>query len=559
MKSIILSLGLAFILCSAQDPYLKQLKSELQHNLIEISQKDTIPVYFGTYRVHDSAAWTLVADQGSLFSENISNSRTGEVELRLGGPWLDQTHPLADDNSLNSSGIVVVPLHLGDSVQKLNRRLWRMATEQAFRDAKERLFKVAQAAQTQRTSTTPLPDLAPTPILNTKTPVRVIKLDTARQHQLKNQLIALSQKFTSLKHLQLSQLIYKYSITQRILINTEGSEVVDLDTLSSLLLVLSSRHKDGSDISLVDTRSFKSMPTDREIQEISAEMGPELALLDSIYDAPLLDPYAGPVLLEGRAAAVFLHEILGHRVESDRFRLASDGQTFLSRLKQPILPNFISIYDNPLQKYMEDIPLNGHYHFDDEGVQAQGTTLVQDGILTNFLSNRSPALPNQFSTGNGRAVLGAKPMVRMSNLILSSQESSPDSLLRQKLIDLLQKENLPYGLIVKDLSGGFTNTARFMPQAFKLQPYYVLQVFADGRPDRLARGLDITGTPLVSLGRIHTTGQKPYVFNGFCGAESGWLPVSAVSPALLFDKLEFEKQQLQPALPPFLSVPRTQL
>jgi predicted Zn-dependent protease len=74
-------------------------------------------------------------------------------------------------------------------------------------------------------------------------------------------------------------------------------------------------------------------------------------------------------------------------------------------------------------------------------------------------------------------------------------------------------------------------------------PVVVYRVYADGRKDELVRGVDIVGTPLSCFAKILATGDDPAVFNGTCGAESGWVPVSAVSPSILVGEIEIEKRE----------------
>ena len=127
--------------------------------------------------------------------------------------------------------------------------------------------------------------------------------------------------------------------------------------------------------------------------------------------------------------------------------------------------------------------------------------------------------------------------------------------LRAQLIELLKKQNKPYGLLIDDIAGGFTFTGRGQPQAFQVQPLVVYKVFADGKPDELVRGVDIVGTPLAALTKIVATGDTPEVFNGYCGAESGSVPVSAASPAILTSELEVQKKQTDTDAPPILPPP----
>ena len=131
----------------------------------------------------------------------------------------------------------------------------------------------------------------------------------------------------------------------------------------------------------------------------------------------------------------------------------------------------------------------------------------------------------------------------------------PDAQLRQMLIDEAKRQNKPYGLYFRDITGGFTTTGRGGLQAFKVIPVIVYRVYADGRPDELVRGADIVGTPLASFAKILATGDKAEVFNGYCGAESGSVPVSAVSPAILVSEIEIEKKAKSNDRPPLLPEP----
>jgi hypothetical protein len=106
----------------------------------------------------------------------------------------------------------------------------------------------------------------------------------------------------------------------------------------------------------------------------------------------------------------------------------------------------------------------------------------------------------------------------------------------------------------REIVGGYTTTERSGAQAFEVLPVLVLRVYVDGRPDELVRGVDIVGTPLSALETILAAGDQMGVFNGVCGAESGWIPVSASSPAILLERLEIERSDRAigraPLLPP---------
>jgi TldD protein len=146
-------------------------------------------------------------------------------------------------------------------------------------------------------------------------------------------------------------------------------------------------------------------------------------------------------------------------------------------------------------------------------------------------------------------------VARQGNLIVTSTNTMTDAQLRAKLVELIKQQGKPFGLLIDDIAGGFTFTGRGNPQAFQVQPLVVYKVFADGRPDELVRGVDIVGTPLVSLTKIVATGDKDDIFNGYCGAESGSVPVSAVAPAMLISEMEVQKKETSTDRPPILPPP----
>jgi predicted Zn-dependent protease len=289
--------------------------------------------------------------------------------------------------------------------------------------------------------------------------------------------------------------------------------------------------------------------------ELTAKIDKMALDLRDLRKAPVAEPYDGPALLSGRAAAVFFHEVLGHRMEGHRQKDEDEGQTFTKKVNQEVLPTFLSVSDDPTIRELGGVKLAGFYEYDNEGSPAQRVDVIQNGILKNFLMSRMPIKNFSVSNGHGRNQPGLMPTGRQGNLIVTSTKSVPEAEMRQKLIDEVKKQGKPYGLYFDDIQGGFTLTTRSLPQAFQVLPVIVYRVYADGRPDELVRGVDIVGTPLAALTRIITTGDQQHVFNGVCGAESGSVPVSAVAPAMLFSEMEVQKRAHSHERPPILPPP----
>ena len=266
------------------------------------------------------------------------------------------------------------------------------------------------------------------------------------------------------------------------------------------------------------------------------------------------EPYVGPAILDGRAASVFFHETFGHRVEGHRQNDDQEGQTFARKIGERIMPDFINVWDDPTVRTLNGTELNGYYPFDNEGTLARRVSLVENGVLKGFLMSRAPARGFNHSNGHGRRASGQDVVARQANLVVDpTREHTPQDL-KNMLLAEGKRQGKPYGLRFADVEGGYTTTARADIQAFRVRPVVVYRVFPDGR-EELVRGVDLEGTPLTSLSTILAEGNDVAVFNGFCGAESGWVPVSAASPSLLVGQMEVAHKNKGYDKPPILPPP----
>jgi predicted Zn-dependent protease len=301
-----------------------------------------------------------------------------------------------------------------------------------------------------------------------------------------------------------------------------------------------------------EAETVEELPTQAEMEAAIQELGKSL---EALRKAPVTEPFDGPAILSGRAAAVFFHEVLGHRLEGQRQRGNEEGQTFTREVGKDVLPSFLSVADDPTLTRFENTWLSGHYEYDDEGQQARRVDLIQDGVLKTFLMSRLPIARFANSNGHGRASAGRVPTGRQGNLIVTSTKTETEAALRAQLVDEAKKQGKPYGLYFEDISSGFAVTQRSSPQAFQVIPLVVWRVWVDGRPDELVRGVSIVGTPLAAMKSILATSDKREVFNGECGAESGTVPVSAVAPAILVSEMETQRQPQGTARPPIVPIP----
>jgi predicted Zn-dependent protease len=307
--------------------------------------------------------------------------------------------------------------------------------------------------------------------------------------------------------------------------------------------------EDGRDFYARTEAALPSLETLRgAIRDVVSE-------LEALRRAPAIDPYTGPAILEPEATGVLFHEAVGHRLEGERLDDDKEGQTYKGQVGRVVLPTFLTIVDDPTLDAVNGVGLNGRYDVDEQGVRAQRTVLVRDGRLETYLLSRKPVRPFERSNGHGRSQGSRPPMARMSNLIVESTKKVSPAELKRLLMAEARRQGKPFGLVIRDITGGNTNTMSYGYQAFKGTPRLVYRVDAKTGKEELVRGVELVGTPLTSVNKVIATGQTQRVFNGYCGAESGYVPVSTVAPSALVGEIELQRVAKANERAPLLPAP----
>lgn len=528
------------------DILLSTMQRELQRATAKLGQLDPAP-YFASYSIYDQEGTVVVGGLGSLLNSTQFHRRTGEVTMRVGSAALDNTH---QENRYSGMSSGLIPLQ--DDPDAVARVLWQL-THEEYRQAAQSYLNVKTAAAVRTKEEDNSPDFAEEkPQTHPEYTMPTFHLD---QKEWEDRVRRYSGYFRKYPEIYSSAVMVVGERTQVRFVSSDGAKVATPGTIVRMMIEAETRADDGMELLRVETFQAATpdqLPGDAEIASKVEKMASDLKALRA---APTAEPFDGPALLSGRAAAVFFHEVLGHRLEGHRQRGDEEGQTFTKKVNQQVLPEFLSVIDDPTLRSLNGMELGGWYQYDDEGMPAQRVEVIKDGILRNFLMSRMPVKGFADSNGHGRAQAGLMATGRQGNLIVSSSHTVKDIELRQKLIDEVKKQGKPYGLYFEDIEGGFTLTTRSLPQSFQILPVLVWRVYPDGRPDELVRGVDIVGTPLAALNRIEVTGDKVEVFNGICGAESGSVPVSAVAPAMLFSEMEVQKRAHSRTRPPILPPP----
>ena len=523
------------------------LAGELQRSMRALGEAPS-PPYFLSYEATEKQTAFAAAAFGHITGSRERRRRYLDVDLRVGDYALDNTRPLRGGRGRAPRSGARLPLD--DDVDAIRAVAW-LETDRLYKSAIERLTEVRTEVEVKVDAEDQSGDFSrerPREEVGEAAALAVDRADwEARARRY-------SAPFAD--HAELFGGVASLSATAetRWFVSSEGARVRTAETLYRLTLYAYAMADDG--MRLPRSETFSSFAADGLPSDAEVEIAVERMIADllALRVAPLVDPYAGPAILSGRAAGVFFHEILGHRVEGHRQKREDDGQTFKKKIGERVLPPGFNVTFDPTRRRIGRVDLAGAYRFDNQGVAARPVAVVRDGLLEGFLMSRTPieGFPN--SNGHGRKDIGRRPVARQSNLIVEVAAPVGADELKAQLLDAIRAQNKPFGLLFDDIQGGETTTGRFRPNAFNVRPIMVYRVHLDGR-EELVRGVDLIGTPLTALSRVAAADDQPAVFNGICGAESGGVPVSATSPAILVSQIEVQKKGKSQERPPLLPPP----
>ena len=538
----------------SQNKLINILDEEVQREIQTLKQQET-PAYYIRYRVDEITGYSISSSFGTLTNSHENNSCRLTVTIRVGSPQFDNFHPVRG-SSQDMSSFYSLPVELPspDEPQAVKQVLWN-ATNEAYQQAVSRFAKakanVAVKVEEEDKSADFTSEEAKNYIEHPINPAD-FKFDIS---YWENRMKKYSAAFLKDSAIFNGSSNCSYQINRKYYVSSDGDKIAQNSTNVTVGFSGTVKAKDGMEMPLYESY-FAFKPEGLSSDEIMTKDVNDLVNnLIALKMAPVAEPYSGPALLTGKAAGVFFHEIFGHRVEGQRMKKEDDAQTFKKKIGEQLLPTALSLFCDPQIKTYANMELNGSYVYDDQGSKGQRVELVKDGILKDFLMSRTPINSFPKSNGHGRAMSGMQPVARQSNLIVETSQPKTNEELRAELIKLAKEQNKSYGYLFDDVLGGFTTTGRFIPNAFNVTPTLVYKVYTDGRPDEIVRGVDLVGTPLAIFSQIDQAGGKIEIFNGYCGAESGSVPVSCVSPMVVVKIIETQKKSKSQERPIILPRP----
>ncbi len=526
---------------------LTAMEQELKRSQNKLKLGDYDPLYYISYQIKDNEYTIIHGKYGAILSSDKNRTRRLFVDVRVGDYEFD--------NSIRGRSGGKFPFHdasyipIDNDPDAIKTVLWQV-TDYTYKEALKQYFN-KKADSVQEVKVEEIPSFTKEKTHVYYGPQLGLEFNEKKWEENIRDISSVYKEYKELLDSSVTITAQKETVY---FVNSEGSRYIRDEILYSIDAEAVARTKDGKTITNTRSMYFVSndeIPTPENIKKELREMMDETIAMSN---AAPLQPLTVPVLLEPEAAGVVFHEALGHRLEGERQIDDNEGQTFKEKVGKKIIPEFLSMIDDPTLGSYNGTHLMGMYPFDDQGVPGQRVVLIENGVLKNFLMSRTPVNGFDKSNGHGRSSYGRAPMARMSNTIIESDNQYSKQELKKLLLEEVKKQNKPFGLIIKKMRGGETNTSSYNFQAFRATPIVIYKVDPDTGEETPVRDIEIVGTPLVSVNKIVATGDDYGIFNGFCGAESGYVPVSTVAPSILVSEMEFQrtssKKEKHPLLPP---------
>lgn len=576
---VLLSSG-AFARAASEDPVFKAMSDEMNRSRDRLRMDDFGKPYFLSYCVSDEDRWEMEAAWGGLVASDQEQSRWLLTSLRVGD--------YSFDNSRYSPGWIQGffnaqkgdRLPLDSDYDAVRRALW-MATDRAYKTAVEGLSK-KKASQQNTASVEKLDSFTretPAPAVEEKGGA-----STWNRERWQSLCMNLSRIFNRFPEIRTCSVRILLRQGQTRFLSTEGSRQQTPFTLGSLVVNASSRAVDGMPISdhiCLFAKSESGFPSESDLTRQVEDLARRLV---ARREGAALESWSGPVLFEGQAAGQFFRQLLAKNLclnppisfENKSFEqiFKVPESVFRARLGSRVLPDFLSVTDDPLAVDSAGRPLLGSYGVDSEGVAAQRVSLVEKGVLKGFLTSRSPVKAGLTSNGHGRTLVHGEVGTHAGNLLVRPEGGKTEEELKQELINLCRAQNREFGILVRSLDRKEAKVAetRLAIVGGMLKgmdgnrslgaPVDACRVYVDGHVEPVRNLEFVSPTPALLRG-IVAASSSCGVFDFMDTTGTVWerggtgdgVPATIVAPSVLVEEVEFKRSDDKPEKPEVLPSP----
>jgi TldD protein len=498
------------------DGLLEALLMELDRSKAQLKMDQVQAPYYVEYRVNEVEDFGAEAAFGALRENQRIHVRVLRVVVRVGDYKQDSYFGRGQGESS------ILPLD-NDPIA-LRHQIW-LATDDAYKAAGQALAEKQAAMKQFSTDPNPVDDFAKAPPTIAVEPTVSLKVDDAGWKKTLEDVTSLYKQYPDVQSVTASA---RFTAVNEYLVNSEGTVTRCGKTTYSVQLSSSAQAADGMRLS----RSPAFMVARaEELPTRDALMGEAKKMLDTVValrQAPIVEEeYRGPVLFAPDAADDIVATLIGQNVLGQKPQLGKPNRTtgaFATSYKTRVLPNFLSVVDDPTLQDFQGKSLVGSYVVDSEGVKAQAVKTIENGMMANYLLGRVPIRDFSASNGHGRAAPGSFPGPSLGVLLVKSSEAQSTEELKKKVIQMVTDQGKPYGYRVETLGPGNS-------------PRLLYRVYAKDGHEELVRGAVFSELDIRALrSDLIAAGNDPLVSN-----RAGGAPTTVISPSLLFDELEVKR------------------
>ncbi|HLK04082.1 MAG TPA: metallopeptidase TldD-related protein [Candidatus Acidoferrum sp.] len=497
------------------DPLLEALLMELERSKAQLKMDQVAPPYYIEYRVSDVEEFLTEAAFGALRENQKVHVRLLRVVVRIGDYKQDSYY----SEGLGQTSV----LPLDNDPIALRHQIW-LATDEAYKDAGQALTQKQAALKQFTADDHPVDDFAKAPVVTLVQPVSGLKYDEA---SWKKNLEDATNLYRSYPEIQSLSAFARFSLTNEYFVNSEGTVTRTGRNVYSVQLSASTQAPDGMRLARSPAwtvAKYEELPTREKLLQFSHEA---LETLKALRNAPIVDEeYRGPVLFEADAADDVIAGLIGGNILGRKPQLGAPNRTtggFATSYKSRVLPPFIDVVDDPTMKEFQGKSTIGSYEVDSEGVKSQAVSVIDKGVLTNYLLGRQPIRDFSASNGHGRAAPATPPGPNLGVLLLKSSEPKSMDDLKKSMMEHVSAGGQPFGYRVVTMGG----TA----------PRLLYRVFAKDGHEELVRGAVFSELDIRALrSDLTAAGNDPLVTNRF-----GGVATTVICPSLLFDELEVKR------------------
>ncbi|MEO0095369.1 MAG: metallopeptidase TldD-related protein [candidate division WOR-3 bacterium] len=550
------------------------LQDEMKRSIYELQLENQAKPYYIAYRAKDWKEIEIRASFGGLLSSGESRKREIFVDLRVGNYQLDNSNFICQTGGSRVIEAERTDLPIEDEYFALRQAIW-LVTDGTYKKALEKLARKKAYYQNKQTTDT-IPDFSKVIPCSLFEPVPIVKYDI---NKLNEKVVKLSEILKNYKSIFESnvRLILRYG--NQYFLDSDGAKNVRQEMITGVEVKAKTQAKTGEiieDFTGFYSRSLENL--DFVAIEKSINAWAE-TLMIKVNTKGEEESYSGPVLFLGQASCELLFQVLGKGssgvrqpvIESEMIERnipKANFGVFANRLNKRILPEFISVYDDPELKEYNGIPLIGGFTIDEQGVKSEKVELVRKGKLVNFLMSRAPV--NKIRESNGHAryydeVYGPRYIGFVSNLVINSEHKLNEKELIEKLKILAKDYGNDYALIITRLQTTPQNAMeryiRFYQARTKQTPLIsppenIYKIDVNTGSIQLVTGLDFAQITPGILKDIVATGDKEYIHNSVYRDDYGdEYPVSIIAPAVLIEEMELVQRKVEKAKPPIVSRP----